>query len=68
MKAAELRKQSVGELNETLTSLRREAFKMQLVKASGEAIMTHRVREIRRTVARIETLLRQKQKESKHDK
>ncbi len=57
MKAAELVGKSTGELNATLTTLRRKLFKLRLVKASGELIKTHEIKETRRSIARVTTMI-----------
>ncbi|HQW57986.1 MAG TPA: 50S ribosomal protein L29 [Gammaproteobacteria bacterium] len=57
MKAAELVGKSIGELNTTLTTLRRKLFKLRLVKASGELVKTHEIKETRRNIARVTTMI-----------
>ncbi|HEV2524160.1 MAG TPA: 50S ribosomal protein L29 [Gammaproteobacteria bacterium] len=57
MKAAELIGKSTGELNTTLTTLRRKLFKLRLVKASGELVKTHEIKETRRNIARVTTMI-----------
>jgi large subunit ribosomal protein L29 len=61
MKTNEFRVKEVSELKSHLSNLRREQFKIKLVKASGELVKTHQFREIRRDIARIETILREKE-------
>lgn len=56
-KISELKQKPVAELKDLVISLLREKFKLTLVKAQGELTKTHRMREIRRTIARIETIL-----------
>lgn len=57
MKAAELIGKSTGELKTTLTTLRRKLFKLRLVKASGELVKTHEIKETRRNIARVTTMI-----------
>lgn len=60
MKANELREKSVDELNEQLIALRKEQLSMRLQAATGQLGETHNVRQARRDVARIKTVLAQK--------
>jgi large subunit ribosomal protein L29 len=61
MKAGELRTKSEDELNESLLGLRKEAFNLRFQRASGQLENTARIREVRRDIARIKTVLRQRQ-------
>ena len=58
MKAADLRAKSVDELKEELMGLRKEGFNLRFQQASGQLENTARVRQVRRTIARIKTILR----------
>lgn len=60
MKASELKVKSVDELNGELTSLLREGFNLRMQKATGQLTQSHQIRENRRSIARIKTILRQK--------
>lgn len=60
MKATELRDKSPGELTEELLRLRREQFNLRMQKASGQLGQTHLLRETRRDIARIKTILAEK--------
>lgn len=53
MKASELLNKSESELKETLGQLRRKQFKLRLVKAGGEMVQTHEIRQVRRDIARV---------------
>jgi large subunit ribosomal protein L29 len=57
MKAAELRTKTNDELKDQLIALRKEAFNLRFQRASGQLENTSRVRQVRRTIARIKTLL-----------
>jgi len=57
MKIKDLRQKTADELHDALTALRKEAFNLRFQKASGQLANTARVREVRRSIARIETLL-----------
>jgi large subunit ribosomal protein L29 len=61
MKIAEVRNLTPDQLGETLLNLKKEQFNLRFQKATGQMEKTHRVNEIRRDIARIKTVLRQKQ-------
>lgn len=61
MKAADLKGKSPDELKESLLNLRKEQFNLRFQKASGQLENTARVRQVRRGIARIKTLLISKQ-------
>ncbi len=61
MKAEDLRTKSADELKESLIGLRKEQFNLRFQKASGQLENTARVRQVRRDIARIKTILRDKQ-------
>lgn len=56
-KIAELRNLSSDQLHEQLLSLKKEQFNLRFQKATGQFEKTHRVNEIRKDIARIQTLL-----------
>jgi large subunit ribosomal protein L29 len=60
-KAAELREKSSSELKDLLSTKLRDQFKLSLVKAGGELTQMHKIREIRRAIARLLTILAEKQ-------
>ena len=59
MKASELRSKSGDELREQLLQLKKEQFNLRFQKATGQLENTSRVREVRRDIARLKTLLAQ---------
>jgi large subunit ribosomal protein L29 len=59
MKASELRSLNALELNNRLNDSHQELFNLRFQRASGQLTNPARVREVRRTIARIKTLLRQ---------
>ncbi len=61
MKAGELRTKSDDELKDSLLGLRKEAFNLRFQRTSGQLENTARIREVRRDIARIKTVLRQRQ-------
>jgi large subunit ribosomal protein L29 len=58
--AKDLRLKTDDELGDELVSLRKEAFNLRFRAASGQLENTARVREVRRTIARLKTILRQR--------
>jgi large subunit ribosomal protein L29 len=60
MKAAELREKSVAELKEQLTDLLREQFNLRMQKGTGQLTQTHLLKQVRRDIARVNTLLNEK--------
>ena len=61
MKAGDLRTKSADELKASLLDLRKEQFNLRFQRASGQLENTARVRQVRRDIARIKTMLRQMQ-------
>ncbi len=60
MKAEDLRAKTPDELMEQLYGLKKEAFNLRFQKASGQLENTARVRQVRRDIARIKTVLHHK--------
>lgn len=60
MKAQELAKKSVEELNTELLNLLREQFNLRMQLANGQLQQTHLLKQVRRNVARVKTLLTEK--------
>ena len=58
----DLRLKTEDELNEQLIGLRKEAFNLRFQKASGQLENTAQVRRVRRDIARIKTVLTERQK------
>jgi large subunit ribosomal protein L29 len=56
MKTADLRAQSDDQLNEQLSQLKKEQFNLRFQAATGQLAKPSRVREVRRTIAQIQTL------------
>lgn len=53
------RDKSPDELNEQLMKLKKEHFNLRFQRASGQLEKTSRVREVRRDIARVQTILGQ---------
>ncbi len=57
MKPEELRGKTVDELNDLLLNSKKELFNLRFQRASGQLENTARIREVRRDVARVKTML-----------
>jgi large subunit ribosomal protein L29 len=57
MKAADVRARTDDELTEQLDTLGRESFNLRFQRANGQLENTSRVRQVRRDIARIKTVL-----------
>jgi large subunit ribosomal protein L29 len=66
MKATEFRQMTADQLDEQLVQLKKEQFNLRFQRASGQLENTSRVREVRRSIARLKTV--QTQKNSGQDK
>ena len=60
MKIKDIRDKSIEELEGELVKLKKEAFNLRFQKAGGQLENTARVRFVRRTIARILTVLNSK--------
>jgi large subunit ribosomal protein L29 len=57
MKASEVRAKSADQLREQLLQLNKEQFHVRIQQAPGQLENTSRVREVRRDIARLKTIL-----------
>lgn len=62
MKTSELREKSVEELAVLLDEKQLDAFRLRMAKATGQLGQTHEVKNNRRTIAKILTLINEKQR------
>ncbi len=60
MNTSELREKSVQELEEEVLKLRKEQFHHRMQKASGQLGQVHLLKETRRDIARIKTVIQEK--------
>ena len=60
MKAQEFADLTLDQLDDQLVKLKKEQFNLRFQRASGQLENTARVREVRRNIARVKTLARQK--------
>ena len=60
MKAADIRAKTEDELRDELRGLKKEAFNLRFQQASGQLENTARVRDVRRDIARVQTVLNER--------
>ena len=60
MKAADARAMTVDQLDDEVLKLKKEQFNLRFQRATGQLENTSRVREVRRDIARMKTVARQK--------
>ena len=53
----DLRNKNVEELNQELVSAKKELFNLRFQNATNQLTNTARIREVRRTIARIKTMI-----------
>lgn len=61
MKAKEAHELSVDELTSKLDSLKDELFKLRFQHATGQLENPARIRDVRRSIARVQTVLHERQ-------
>ncbi len=64
MKVAEVRELGVDELERRVAEARRELFNLRFQHATGQLENTGQLQEVRRNIARLLTVLNQKQREN----
>lgn len=60
MNAAEIRDKTEDELKDRLLDLKKEQFNLRFQRASGQLEKTSRIGEVRKEIARIKTIMREK--------
>jgi large subunit ribosomal protein L29 len=60
MKAEDARTMTPDQLNDEILKLKKEQFNLRFQRATGQLENTSRVRQVRRNIARIQTIARQK--------
>ena len=61
----EIKEKSVSELNADLVSAKKELFTLRFQNATNQLDNTSRIKEVRRNIARIQTIITQKAKVAK---
>ena len=65
MKPAEFRELSLDELQTKGHDLRSEAFNIRIKRSTGQLENTARLKQLRRDIARVETIIREKREATK---
>lgn len=60
MKATDVRLKTADELSTTLLDLKKEQFNLRFQRASGQSEGVGRVRQVRRDIARVKTIIAEK--------
>ena len=60
MKVADIRAMSPDQMEDAVLNLKKERFNLRFQRATGQLENTTRVREVRRDIARLKTIVRQK--------
>jgi large subunit ribosomal protein L29 len=63
MKAADIKVMTVDQIDDEVLKLKKEQFNLRFQRATGQLENTSRVRQVRRDVARLKTIARQKKKD-----
>jgi large subunit ribosomal protein L29 len=61
MKVNEMRDMSTGELNQKIASLKEELFNLRFQLATGQLENPMRIKEVKKTIARIKTVQREQE-------
>ena len=65
MKAEDIRGLSADQLKDKLADLKKEQFNLRFQKATGQLEKSSRINEVRKDIARVKTIARQKAAEAK---
>jgi large subunit ribosomal protein L29 len=65
MKAEDVRGLTADQLKDKLADLKKEQFNLRFQKATGQLEKSSRINEVRKDIARIKTIARQKAAEAK---
>ncbi|MDW7667270.1 MAG: 50S ribosomal protein L29 [Bacillota bacterium] len=61
MKASELREKTVNELDGVLVDLKSELFNLRFQLATGQLENTSRIKTVKKNIARVKTVLRERE-------
>lgn len=60
MKTSEIRKLSNDDINKKITELKAQLFDLRMKQATGNLDKPHKINELRKTIARLKTVLNEK--------
>ena len=63
MKASQIRDMTREQIDKELIDLRREQFNLRMQMATGQGVRTHEFGRIRKDIARLKTVLREREKQ-----
>lgn len=63
MKANELREKGVPDMTKELLALKRELFNLRMQSSMGEAPKPHQFKRVRRDIARVKTIISEKERQ-----
>jgi large subunit ribosomal protein L29 len=66
-KIADVRGKSADELQEMLVDLRKEQFNLRFQRATGQLEAVGRIKEVRRTIARVKTIMAERSRAAASD-
>ena len=64
MKASELREKTAEELQQEIVSLVKDQFNYRMQKSTGQLGQSHLLKQVKKDIARIKTVLNEKQRAS----
>ena len=67
MKMVEIRKLATEDLNKKLEENKKELFNLKFASATGNLEKPHRIKELRHEVAKIKTVIRERELSSKEE-
>ena len=67
MKMVEIRKLATEDLNKKLEEIKKELFNLKFASATGTLEKPHRIKELRNEVAKIKTVIRERELSSKEE-
>lgn len=62
MNVSELRSSSVADLSNELNELRKEFFKLNVQKATGQLTQTHKLKQVKKQIAVVKTVMTEKKR------
>ena len=60
MKASEIRNLNIGEIEAKISELKNEMFSLRFQAATGQLTNNSRIREVRKTIARMKTIIHER--------
>ena len=61
MNGKDLREKSVEDLNKELSNLQRQQFTLRMAQATGQLAQNHKIDVVRKDIARVKTILTEKE-------